>query len=647
MHVLVTKSAPLSDDDVDGFQPGIAPRPRGFFGLSSIRRHKRILWLSCGLFVSAALIYASMRPVTFTAAVQLLVYDRQIATGPLAVVLPGSVDIPLLQNQVELLRSRAVLARAIDALNLTRDPEFASHGSGVLQSLKALIFSRPASLVDEQSLTFGVTLEALRRKLTVRQSGASHLVEVSFKASDPQKAVRIADQITRSYLEERTHVFDERPTLRELHQGLGPIAAVISRANPPIRPDGLPIGALLVGAALLGLGAGAIGAVLRDVLDNTIRTPEQLEYCVGLDCISVLPRLSSEKRVREPRQGPPPDRAAPIEEAATPADRDPAILARALRRVEAVIQDKRLQNLLERISQDKRLQDLLERISVLPRLSSEKRVREPRQGPPPNRAAPIEEASTPADRDPAILARALRRVAAVIQDKRLQNLQSLGVTSSVPLEGTSTVAFHLAKLASRAGRRVLLIDASCQQSDTEAGRTMPSVKSGSAGSNENQLLPESGAVTDGQASLRVVRLGADADGWSDWGRLKDVVREAKGSDELVIVDLPSLASGADVRAAADAIDGLLLIVKWGATDSDLVRQAVRCSGEARAKFVGAVLNMADEQTIGRYGDKPVPARTDQAAMVRADAPRPAEPGGYQRDAGKLGPKTGMGKVSAR
>ena len=618
MHMRVTKSAPLSDD-VDGFQPGIAPRPPVFFGLSSIRRHTRMLWLSCGLFVVAALAYASVRPVTFTAAVQLLVYDRQIATGPAAVILPGSVDIPLLQNQVELLGSRAVLARAIDALNLTQDPEFASHGSGILQSLKALIFSRPASLVDEKSLTFGVTLEMLRRKLTIKQSGASHLVEVSFKASDPQKAVRIVDQITRSYLEERTHVLDERPTLRELHQGLGPIAAVISRAKAPIRPDGLPIGVLLVSAALLGLGAGAIGAVLRDVLDNTIHTPEQLEYCVGLECMSVLPRLSSGKRVREPGQGP------PLEGASGAA----AILAPALRRVVAVLQDKRLQNLLERMS-------------ALPRLMSGKHVRELRWGSAPDRAAQIEGASNAADGDPAILARALRRVAAAIQDDRLQNLQSLGVTSSVPLEGTSTVAFHLAKLASRAGRRVLLIDASCQQRDIDAGGTMPSANSGSAGSNERQRLPESGAATDGQTSLRVVRLGAQ---W-EWGRLKDLLLEAKGSDELAIVDLPSLASGADVRAAADAIDGLLLVVKWGATDSDLVRQAVRSSGEARAKFVGAVLNMAGELTIGRYGDERAPARTDQATIVRADVPRPAQPGGYRRDAGKPGPKTGMEKVSA-
>jgi hypothetical protein len=171
---------------------------------------------------------------------------------------------------------------------------------------------------------------------------------------------------------------------------------------------------------------------------------------------------------------------------------------------------------------------------------------------------------------------------------------------------------------------------------------MPSANSGSAGSNERQRLPESGAATDGQTSLRVVRLGAQ---W-DWGRLKDLLLEAKGSDELAIVDLPSLASGADVRAAADAIDGLLLVVKWGATDSDLVRQAVRSSGEARAKFVGAVLNMAGELTIGRYGDERAPARTDQATIVRADVPRPAQPGGYRRDAGKPGPKTGMEKVSA-
>ena len=40
--------------------------------------------------------------------------------------------------------------------------------------------------------------------------------------------------------------------------------------------------------------------------------------------------------------------------------------------------------------------------------------------------------------------------------------------------------------------------------------------------------------------------------------------------DLVIVDMPALATGPDVRAAAQSLDGFLLVVKWGATESELV-----------------------------------------------------------------------------
>ena len=85
-------------------------------------------------------------------------------------------------------------------------------------------------------------------------------------------------------------------------------------------------------------------------------------------------------------------------------------------------------------------------------------------------------------------------------------------------------------------------------------------------------------------------------------RLAEVIREATASYDIVIVDMPPLASGADVRAAASNFDGILLVVKWASTDSDLVRQAFRSTGEARAKFIGAVLNMVDEEALERYGD---------------------------------------------
>jgi polysaccharide biosynthesis transport protein len=65
--------------------------------------------------------------------------------------------------------------------------------------------------------------------------------------------------------------------------------------------------------------------------------------------------------------------------------------------------------------------------------------------------------------------------------------------------------------------------------------------------------------------------------------------------------MPALASGPDVRAAAQSLDAFLLVVKWGATESELVRQALRSAGEAGPKFVGVVLNMADEELMRSYG----------------------------------------------
>jgi Mrp family chromosome partitioning ATPase len=70
---------------------------------------------------------------------------------------------------------------------------------------------------------------------------------------------------------------------------------------------------------------------------------------------------------------------------------------------------------------------------------------------------------------------------------------------------------------------------------------------------------------------------------------------------MVIVDMPALAAGPDVRAASRWVDGYLLVVKWGATESELVRQALRSAGEARPKFAGAILNMADEQKMAIFG----------------------------------------------
>jgi capsular polysaccharide biosynthesis protein len=504
-----------------GVLPGISsdlltqfakPRPRPLFGVASVRRHKNALGLSVALCLLVGLFHIAFRPVTYTASTELLVYDRQIATGGDAVILPSSVDIPLVYNQIEMLKSQTVLAKVIDVLKLTEDPEYYfSTPPGALQRLKSLVSFRPRPPVDEETLAFVAALQALRGTLTLQRIGTSHIVRADVRASRPEKAASIANELAGAYLQERRRILAETVQIREAYQGLGPSAYVISTAEPPIRPDGLSSVTIVLIAVLVGFGLGAMIAVLLDALDNTIRTPEQVQYCLGLECLGVIPLMKGRNRKN----------ADPGDLAGAKDDAPPSVMQEC--------------------------QDL---------------------------------------------SQGLRRVMAEIGDPRLHEFRSLAVTSTMPAEGATTVAFNIARMLAMLEEKVLLI--------TDGH--------GSLGLYEKSHALHSSlgidVLSDGSSGLHVVRrheMCRTDDDSAAW-RLAEVIREATASYDIVIVDMPPLASGADVRAAASNFDGILLVVKWASTDSDLVRQAFRSTGEARAKFIGAVLNMVDEEALERYGD---------------------------------------------
>jgi polysaccharide biosynthesis transport protein len=483
------------------------------FGLESLRRHKHLLGLGSTLGLALGLLYAALTPTTYTTSIGLLVYNRQLMVGPDSVILPGSVDIPLLQNQIEILRSRTVLAKVISALNLSNDPEYCCAGPGFLQSLKELIFTRSTQLVDEKTRRLVVTLESLRRRLKIRRVGTSHMVQLRLAASEPEKAMRIANEVARAYVQERTRLISEAAALRELYQGLGPSADVTANAELPIRPDGPSSLALVLGAALLGFGSAGVLAILLDAFNNTIRNPEQLEYFLGLQCLGFLPYCECERTAWNKREA--------------------------------------------------------------------ARSGSTRRG------------------DPGTMPSALRRARAAIGELGSREFLSLGVTSTVSGEGTTTIAMHLARLMALAGKRVLLIDHSTACTSLLRGRVPGPAHSPA----QNAHAPPAKGANDEGGGLHVLSLIANGSSTSGLAPLQEIVRSAKHAYEVVIVDFPCLASGPDVRAAAHLLDGFLLVIKWGGTDCELARQALQSAGEAQAKFVGAVFNMADQQTIDRYGDK--------------------------------------------
>ncbi len=514
-----TRSRPQVIHSTEGLESRIEVRPRASFGWGSLRSRKWLLVLSALACLAIAAVYVGLRPVTYTASGQLLIYIRQILTGPDQAILPGRADIPMVQNQIELLKSGNVLAKVIEALHLTEDPEFAGAARASSEPRKDAAEPPSAEGVASRS-SYRAALGTLSSKLAIRQVGTSHMIAVSFKASDPVKAAYIANTVVRIYLQERARASDaaasRAPTLREIYQSLGPSAQVVSEAEPPIRRDGPPAALILAAATLFGLGAATAVAILLDVIDDTIRNERQMEYVLGLECLGVVPRF---------------------------------------RAIDASSEDA----------------------AALRLVASE---------------CPV-----------------LRRTRAMMQDVSSRRLQTVGVTSVVPGEGATTLAIGLAKAAAAAGKRVLLVDAVPE--DSSLSRWGAALSRASAGPQAEVL----DGMVDVQPGLQVLplaerfRLG-DRLMPRDW--LDDILSAAEGSHDMVIVDMPSLVAGPQVRAAASSLDGFLIVVKWGATQSELVRQAFQTAGQARSKFIGSVLNMADEEAMKRYGYEQ-PAETRAAA----------------------------------
>src|SRR6185312_4415161 len=102
----------------------------------------------------------------------------------------------------------------------------------------------------------------------------------------------------------------------------------------------------------------------------------------------------------------------------------------------------------------------------------------------------------------------------------------------------------------------------------------------------------------GRFNVVAVERTSDADPYSVCPQaMESRIKGALNQYDMVIIDLPSLASGPGARAVAQIVDGFLLVVRWGQTESELVQQAIQSAGEAQTKFIGIALNAVDERAL--------------------------------------------------
>jgi polysaccharide biosynthesis transport protein len=209
-----------------------------------------------------------------------------------------------------------------------------------------------------------------------------------------------------------------------------------------------------------------------------------------------------------------------------------------------------------------------------------------------------------ADKPMSRFAEGLRSVKAAVDHYFENNSgRSIGFTSALPGEGAGVVAANCAYLIARSGKRVLLIDA-----EMRTGALTAMI----AGHRGHLADVISGRLALGDATWRLADnlafLGSSlpsspskASYEVDTAITRSIIEQAAMQYDYVIVSLPPTAPLADLRSFAPALDALAVVVRWGATAQQAVRDALALPSNIQGKLLGVILNDVDFSRLASEG----------------------------------------------
>jgi succinoglycan biosynthesis transport protein ExoP len=362
-------------------------------------------------------------------------------------------------------------------------------------------------------------------------------------------------------------------------------ARAISAAAPPDYKSGPRVLPVLGIAGLIGIVLSFAAAVLREAIDQVFRTAQQVETTLHVNCLAVLPRLGPQAASGWLNRG----LAvwfgnAPL----LAAEPKPLVVSPRAEREGGT----RVSNLISSVLSREAM-----KVSSMSSVHLSKGNKLNFSNRPFLRQVVDEPLSAFAEAFRSI------KIAADI-DEASRNHKVIGVTSTVPGEGKSTVASNLAESIAHSGKRVILLDGDLRN-PTLTRALAVDAKAGLLEVLNNQISLDDAISVDEETSLsflpallqsRVVHtneiLASEA--------TKKLIDRLRDTYDYVIVDLPPLAPVVDVRAAAKIVDSYIYVIEWGQTRKNFVQQQLSAAPELRDLLLGVVLNKADIRVMGRY-----------------------------------------------
>lgn len=553
------------------------------YGVNDLAWFLRFAWprilVGSVLVASLGVVYLSNAPRTYTATASVIF---EPSTGPnfdanSRWLEPSAEMTTRIESQVEVIKSEQIASAVVVDQKLADDREFIPK-PGMLERVKSLVgMPEIRAAPPTQDEMIDLIASGLLRQLSLRRVGLSAVIEVSFTASDPQKASRIANAFIEAYVQ----------------SGLKQKAAAARGGSVWLqdRLQELRTKAFdaLRDAELFKRQAGG------EVSDSTVRLAElesvaqayrRLYENFFLKFAETLQRISY------------PVTDARLVSAATPAAVTSApnskmILAFATG-FGALLGGMFA---LAQIALDRRIRDRRivseNGINLLGTVTFDSAMRS-------SAAEPDGGSRTLSGRP---LAHALQRDAladlrAVHVDVRKamrQSTRRIGIVSIGQGAGATTIAAKLAQYAAAIGDRVVVLDANVEHP------CLTDALAADAGVGVIDLLR---GTASGEATLRevpqsgfcLVPLVKRADVAATPGLSVNTAGGQERLDKLLtefdtsIVDLSSMPQSLEARLVAPALDGVVVVVEFGRTRVDEVQRAIAELARNGASVLGVVIN---------------------------------------------------------
>lgn len=184
-----------------------------------------------------------------------------------------------------------------------------------------------------------------------------------------------------------------------------------------------------------------------------------------------------------------------------------------------------------------------------------------------------------------------------------KDIKVITITSSVPNEGKSSVAFDLSKTMAEGGKKILMVDADLRKSVLAAKYHIQGIDKGLSHYLTGQAEIEDiiyETETEGFYLSVAGPLSPDPTSLLDSDQFQKFIDKVREDYDYVIIDTPPLGVVIDAVIIGKYCDGAVLVIEQGVIKRKVVQDVIKQLKRGEVRIFGAVLNKVDER-IGAYG----------------------------------------------